>query len=86
MLIASGWRICSAEGADRVDEQAMLDGVDACFERLECVVGEDRHVFGGEHGAVVDAGIGHEVHHHTGAGALAGQRFLPGAFDGMHAR
>ena len=49
------------------DEQLVLGGVDAFGQRVERVVGVDRHDGGGEHRAVVDALVGHEVHHHAGA-------------------
>ena len=40
---------------------------------------------GGQDGPVVDALVGHEVDHHAGAGALAGEGLVPGPLDGVGA-
>ena len=54
-------------------------------EGLEGVVGFDLDGGRGEHRAVVDALVGHEVHHHTGCGAGAGHVLVERPLDGLDA-
>ena len=77
--------LLSAEGGEGGDEQLVLGMVHPGGERLECVVGVDRHGGRGEDGAVVDGLRRDEVDHHPGGGALAGEGLVPGPLDGVGA-
>ena len=64
----------------------MFHGVHRHLERLERPAGVDVDRTGGEGGAVVDAVVGDEVHHHAGGPPFAGERGIPGPPDRVGAR
>ena len=77
--------LLAAEGGEGVDEQLVLGGVDAGGERLERVVGVDRHGREASTGPSSTASSGTRWTITPVTRALAGQRLLPRPLDGVGA-